>query len=75
MTHLNVIVFFYFYLPSSLLVKELEPKKCRFGTIYVKDNYFLIYSYIAPGNFSLRAKKSCRKRNPLGSYTAKRFLL
>ena len=31
----------------------------------VKRFNFLIYLHIVPGNFSLRTKKSCRKRNPL----------
>ena len=63
---------FFFYLSSFLFLKKVP-----FGTIYIKDSYLLIYSYIAPGNFSLLAQrkvaekesalKSCRKRKCLGS--------
>ena len=40
-------------------------RKCRSAQYKIKRFKFLIYLHIAPGNFSLRAKKSCRKRNLL----------
>ena len=52
-------------------------EKCQCGTIYDKEMYFLIYSYIAPGNFSLLAqrkvaeKESALVRSPLEIFTLK----
>jgi len=33
-----------------------------FGTIYVKEKYFFIYSYIVPGNFSLMAQRKVAEK-------------
>ena len=52
---------FFFYLSSFLFLKKVP-----FGTIYIKDNYFLIYSHIAPGNFSLLAQRKVAENSPYG---------
>ena len=54
----------------------MNLKTCRSAQYKIKRINFLIYLHIAPGNFSLRAKKSCRKRNllvrsPLEIFTLK----
>ena len=48
---------FFFYLSIFLFLKKVP-----FGTIYIKDNYFLIYSHIAPGNFSLLAQRKVAEK-------------
>ena len=60
--HLKFLFTVFFDFKENEL-KEKIFKSAGSAQYNMKRITFLIYFYIAPGNFSLNTKKSCRKRN------------